>query len=79
MLAKLTTKNQITLPREVIKDFKDIEYFDAIVEDGKIVLEPVRIKPVSAELGAIRRKMEKLGVVESDITEAVRWSRKNPK
>ena len=50
MLAKLTTKNQITLPKEVVKGFKGIEYFDAVVQDGRIVLEPVRIRPVAADL-----------------------------
>ncbi|MBN2439490.1 MAG: AbrB/MazE/SpoVT family DNA-binding domain-containing protein [Deltaproteobacteria bacterium] len=77
MLAKLTTKNQITLPRDVVKDFKGIEYFDAVVQDGRIVLEPVRIRPVAADLAGIRKKMERLGVTKADVTEAVRWSRKN--
>jgi hypothetical protein len=78
MLAKLTSKNQITLPRDVVKVFKGIEYFDAVVQDGRIVLEPVRIQPVSADLAGIRKKMEMLGVHEKDVAEAVRWSRKNP-
>jgi len=79
MLAKLTTKNQITLPKDVIKAFKGIEYFDAVVQDGRIVLEPVRIRPVAFDLARIRKKMEKLGIVEKDVVEAVRWSRQHPK
>lgn len=79
MLAKLTSKNQITLPREVVKEFKGIEYFDAVVQDGRIVLEPVRIRPIAADLAGIRKKMERLGVVEEDVAEAIRWSRQNPK
>jgi len=78
MLAKLTTKNQITLPRDVVKEFKGIDYFDAIVQDGRIVLEPVRIRPISGDLQGIRNKMKRLGVSESDVTEAVRWSRLKP-
>jgi bifunctional DNA-binding transcriptional regulator/antitoxin component of YhaV-PrlF toxin-antitoxin module len=77
MLAKLTTKNQITLPKEVVKEFKGIEYFDAVVQDGRIILEPVRIQPVADGLAKIRKKMEKLGIVEKDVVEAVRWSRQN--
>jgi hypothetical protein len=77
MLAKLTTKNQITLPRGVVKEFKGIEYFDAVVQDGRIVLEPVRIQPVAADIAGIRKKMARLGVNEMDVEEAVRWSRKN--
>jgi len=79
MLAKLTTKNQITLPREVIKAFKGIEYFDAEVEDGRIVLEPVRIRPVTADLVEIRKKMKRLGIIEEDVAKAIQWSRQSPK
>lgn len=78
MLAKVTTKNQITLPRNIVKEFKGIEYFDAVVQDGRIVLEPVRIRPVSADLAGIRKKMERLGVTEADVAEAIQWSRQNP-
>ena len=78
MLAKLTTKNQITLPRDVIKEFKGIDYFDAMVQGGRIVLEPVRIRPVAGNLQGIREKMRKLGVAEADVAEAVRWSRQKP-
>ena len=78
MLAKLTAKNQITLPRDVVKEFKGIDYFDAVVQDGRIVLEPVRIRPVAGNLQEIREKMRKLGVSEADVAEAVRWSRQKP-
>jgi len=75
MLAKLTTKNQITLPRKVIQGFSGIEYFDADVRDGCIVLVPVRMQPVGATLTEIREKMKKLGVTPADVTEAVQWAR----
>ena len=75
MLAKLTTKNQITLPRKVIQEFKGIEYFDAAVQDGRIVLAPVKMQPVDANLTGIREKMKKLGIKPADVAEAVQWSR----
>ncbi len=75
MLAKLTSKNQITLPRKVIQEFKGIEYFDAAVQDGRIVLAPVRMQPVDATLTGIREKMQKLGITPADVTEAVQWVR----
>ncbi|MDD2277249.1 MAG: AbrB/MazE/SpoVT family DNA-binding domain-containing protein [Smithella sp.] len=75
MLAKLTTKNQITLPRKVVQEFVGIEYFDADVQDGRIVLAPVRMQPVDATLGGVREKMKKLGITPADVTEAVRWAR----
>jgi hypothetical protein len=77
MLAKLTTKNQLTLPREIVKEFKGIEYFDAAVRDGRIVLVPVRMQHVDANLTEIRKKMEKLGITPADVTEAVQWARRN--
>lgn len=75
MLAKLTSKNQLTLPRDIAKEFKGIEYFDADVRDGRIVLAPVRIKPVDADLTGIRKKMERLGITPDDVVEAIRWAR----
>ena len=75
MLAKLTTKNQITLPRKVVQEFVGIEYFDADVQDGRIVLSPVRMQPVGATLSGVREKMKKLGITPADVTEAVRWAR----
>lgn len=76
MLAKKTSKNQLTLPKEIVKTFPDTTYFDVSVKDKKIVLIPVRITPVGASLEGIKDKMEKLGITEKDITDAVRWARK---
>lgn len=76
MLAKKTSKNQLTLPKEIIKSFPDTEYFDVSVKDRKIVLMPVRITPADRALEGIRDKMEELGITESGVTEAVAWARK---
>ena len=76
MLAKKTSKNQLTLPHEVVKQFPGTEYFDVSVKDRKIVLMPVRIAPADATLGSIRDKMEKLGITGGDVAEAVKWARK---
>jgi hypothetical protein len=75
MLAKLTAKNQITLPRKVVQEFSGIQYFDAAVQDGRIILAPVRMQPVDATLAGIREKMKKLGITSADVTEAVQWAR----
>lgn len=76
MLAKKTSKNQLTLPKEVVKKFPDTEYFDVSVEDRKIILLPVRITPADRTLEGIQDKMEKLGVTRGDVAEAVKWARK---
>ncbi len=76
MLAKKTSKNQLTLPKEVAKSFPDTEYFDVSVKDRKIILMPVKITPADKTLDSVRDKLKKLGVTETDVTEAVAWARK---
>ncbi len=76
MLAKKTSKNQLTLPKEIASRFPGIDLFDATVEDNRIVLVPVKVKPISTSLEKIREKMERLGVAEEDADKAVRWARK---
>ena len=72
MLAKLTSENQLTLPKEVIPDLGRAEYLEVTKENGRIVLTPVRI--VRAD--AVRAKLADLGLSETDIAEAVAWARR---
>lgn len=72
MLAKLTSKNQLTLPKTVISDFPDTRYFDVTQEDGRIVLTPVRV----GRADAVRKKMVELGLSEDDVAAAVNWARR---
>jgi bifunctional DNA-binding transcriptional regulator/antitoxin component of YhaV-PrlF toxin-antitoxin module len=74
MLAKLTGKNQLTLPKRVLDSVGVASapaYFEVEVEDGRIVLTPAR--PGSAE--AVRRKLAELGITHADVAEAVAWAR----
>ncbi len=77
MLAKKTSKNQLTLPKDIADRFPGIDLFDATVEENRIVLVPVKLTPITASLDSIRDKMEKLGITEGDVTDAVKWARKN--
>jgi len=77
MLAKKTSKNQLTLPKDIVKEFPGIDYFDVGIKDSKIVLSPVKIMPASASLSAIRDKIEQLGLTYEDVTNAVKWARRN--
>jgi len=72
MLAKLTSKNQLTLPKSITKEVGDVEYFDVKVENGQIVLTPVKIQKADA----VRAKLAQLKISEEDIAEAVAWARK---
>ncbi len=71
MLSKLTSKNQLTIPKEVIKNFPNTEYFEIVAENGRMILTPVRIN--SADKA--RQKLAELGITESDISDAVSWAR----
>ncbi len=79
MLAKKTSKNQLTLPKEIADKFPGVDLFDAKVKDNQIVLMPVRITPITSSLESIRDKMEKLGITGEDVSDAVSWVRKKKK
>lgn len=71
MLAKMTSKNQITLPKSVVSQVSAAEYFDVEVEGGRIVLTPVRVQKADA----VREKLAQLGISETDVADAVAWAR----
>jgi len=79
MLAKKTSKNQITLPKEIVKVFPDAKYFDVSIRDNTIRLMPVKITPVQSSLDSIREKIKKLGLTEKDVGEAIQWARSRKK
>lgn len=72
MLAKLTSKNQLTLPKRITNQIGAVEYFDIKVENGQIVLTPVKIQRTDE----VRAKLAQLDITEEDIAEAVSWARK---
>ena len=72
MLAKMTVKNQLTLPKTVVTRFTGVEYFDVSTDGACITLRPLqrsRVEEVWAHL-------EKLGVTELDVSDAIAWARK---
>jgi len=73
MLAKLTTKNQITIPKKILTKVGDVQYFDVEYRDGVVVLKPLRI--YDTDLESIRSKMKTLGFSENSVEEAIRWAR----
>ncbi len=71
MLAKLTSKNQLTLPKAALEAVGKTDYFDVVAENGRIVLTPVRI----TRADAVRGKLKELGITEDDVAAAVEWAR----
>jgi hypothetical protein len=73
MLAKLTVKNQLTLPKAVVTRFSGVEYFDVSTDGSAITLKPLR----PSRLDEVRDKLERLGITEQDITDAIAWARQS--
>lgn len=73
MLAKLTIKNQLTLPKAVITRFSGVEYFDVSTDGDAITLKPLR----RSRLDEVRDKLAQLGITEQDVTDAIAWARQS--
>lgn len=71
MLAKMTSKNQLTLPKALISQVGASEYFEVEARNGQLVLTPVRIQRADV----VRAKLAELNLAESDIADAVAWAR----
>ena len=72
MLAKLSAKNQLTLPKSITQAVAAAEYFEVDAKDGRIVLTPVRIQRGDA----VRAKLAELELTEADVAAAVAWARR---
>lgn len=73
MLAKKTTKNQITLPKAVVTRFKGVDYFDVSTDGTSIILRPLQM----SRADEVRTRLTELGIEEQDVSAAVSWARKS--
>ncbi|MFO7985088.1 MAG: hypothetical protein R6U38_04435 [Desulfatiglandaceae bacterium] len=73
MLAKITSKNQISIPKKIIDQLPDVQYFDIGIQDGVVLLKPVKVYDTSLE--QIRSKMKTLGLKSDSVKEAIKWAR----
>jgi hypothetical protein len=73
MLAKKTSKNQITLPKTVVTRFSGVDYFDVSTDGETIVLRPLQ----RSRAGDVRARLVQLGIDEQDVKAAVAWARKS--
>ena len=71
MLAKITSKNQITLPKAVMAQVSPSEYYEVEAVNDRIMLTPVRIQSADA----VRDKLAALNITDQDIKDAVQWAR----
>ena len=75
MLAKMTVKNQLTLPKAVITRFSGVEYFDVSTDGTAIILRPL----MRSRADDVRQQLTRLGIGEQDVVEAVNWARETPR
>ena len=73
MLAKLTSKNQITIPKKIMDQIPEARYFEVELRDGAVILKPLRT--YSTSLNAIRAKAKDLGLNPDCVREAIKWAR----
>ncbi len=70
MLAKLTSKNRLTLPKSVTNAVGAAEYFEVQAKGGQIILTPVRIQRADS----VRAKLAELDIGDQDVADAVAWA-----
>jgi hypothetical protein len=71
MLAKMTVKNQITLPKAIVSQLGGSDYFEVALKDQKIILTPLHLNKADA----VRNKLALLGLTTGDAADAVAWAR----
>ena len=70
MLAKKTSKNQITLPEAVAVSSSDVEYFDVSTDGATITLRALK----ESRADEVRTRLARLGIKEADVADAVAWT-----
>jgi hypothetical protein len=73
VLVKLSSKNQVTVPRKILAQMRATQYLDVEWKDRAIVMKPVAV--LEANLENIRGKMRRLGSNENSVIEAIQWAR----
>ena len=73
MLAKITSKNQITIPKKIIDHLPCVDHFDVSIKDGSVILKPIKVYDMDLE--QIRSKVKNLELSDNCVSESVAWAR----
>ena len=73
MLAKLTSKNQLTIPKKIIEKIPDAKYFDIELKGDVVILKPLNL--YDTNLAEIKAKIKTLGLTQDCVAEAISWAR----
>jgi len=72
VLAKLTSKNQLTLPKSVTEKLGPVQYFEVQLQAGQVLLTPVRIQRGDA----VRAKLAELELGDEVVAQAIAFASK---
>ena len=72
MLAKKTSKNQLTLPKAIVSRFEGVEYFHVSTDGLAITLRPL----ATSRASEVRDRLASLGITELDVDAAIAWARR---
>ena len=73
MLAKITSRNQVTIPKKIMEQLPNPQYFDVQFKDGLVIMKPMVAYDTNLE--QIRAKMKTLNLKADSVREAIRWAR----
>ena len=76
MIVRMTSKNRIRIPKEIVDQLGEVRHFEVDLQDGIILLKPLRSHETG--LAKIRSKIKDLGVEPESVAEAVTWARSKP-
>jgi len=76
MIIRMSSKNRITIPKHIVGQIGDVQYFEVELQDGIILLKPLRNYDTGLE--KIRLKIKDLCVEPEKAAEAVGWARTEP-
>jgi hypothetical protein len=76
MLVRTGTKNRITLPKAIVRELPDVEYFEVSLRKGAVVLRPVVLAAPCERLKVVHARIKGLGITRRDVQGAIRWARR---
>jgi hypothetical protein len=65
----------VTIPKKILKEIPDTDYFDVSLREGAVVLRPVTVAEPGSRLATVRQKIRDLGLESADIDRAIQWAR----
>ncbi len=66
MLAKKTSKNQVTLPPKALQDIPETDDFDITAQGVVLILRPATVDDPGSRLAVVRQNSKDLGIVPKD-------------